>query len=164
MPACCSVESCAITAVDPSPAYHYTAWDYAGSFLLLSGAVFAYLCYRIGFKVKAKCMVIGSTTQRACKKDGKVILGCHHHRWQKPVAWIRRLGAAARLDPWLYRLHITPPSFAPMTAPVQQTLAAGPAESAPSFDSKMTRDAWIAVWSLILALIQAVTGIVALFS
>jgi hypothetical protein len=151
--------------VKPPPAHHYTVWENIGYSLLTLAAACAILCYWIGFRVEAQCLVIGKTTGKPCENYGKVILGCpRHHRWKKPVAWIRYLGAANRLDPWLLRLHIRPPSFAPIPTPIAQrsptTTQGAVAPATP--DSKMTREARLAVWGLGLAFIQTATGIITL--
>jgi hypothetical protein len=153
-----------LLAVDPQPVRHYTVWENIGYGFLLSGIIFLVLCYWLGFKIKAKCLVIGSTTKKPCPNDGTVVLGCRrHHRWKKPVAWVRHMGAASWLDPWLYRLNIVPPSFAPMPMPA----VAAPTAEAPSAPpgtpgSRMTLEAKIAVCSLVFGIIQAGTGVIAL--
>jgi hypothetical protein len=88
-----------VIAAASSPVPHNTIWENVGLVLLLTGAALIYLCYRFAFKIKAKCLVIGSTTNALCPLDGSVVLGCkRHHRWRKPVAWIRHLGGAKWLD------------------------------------------------------------------
>lgn len=153
-------------ATNPPPLHHYTVWQNIGYSLLSLAVICAILFYWIGFRVEAKCLVLGKTTKRPCEKFGKVILGCpQYHRWKKPVAWIRYLGAAKRLDPWLLRLHITPPSFAPMPTPAVErppTTKQGAAEL-PVPNSRMTREARIAAWGLFLAIIQTGTGILSLW-
>lgn len=162
--ACHGPRNIRLLAIDSPPVHHYTTLDYIGGSLILLALVSAFVVYRAGFKVKAKCLVIGRTTRTPCKNGGSVILGCRHHRWQKPVAWIRHLGADNRLDPWLYRLHIVPPSFAPMPVPVVQRAPTAAEEASPlTPDPKMTREVRIAIWSLFVGIIQAVTGIMALF-
>jgi len=59
---------------------------------------------------------------------------CLEHSWLygtkalgSPEAGVRHMGAASRLDPCLYRLHIVPPSFAPMPMPA----VAAPVAEAP---------------------------------
>jgi hypothetical protein len=149
-------------------AHHYTAWENLGYALLLFGAVCLFVCYRFAFKIKAKCMVIGNTTKRPCKRDASVVLGCQDHRWDKPVAWFRHLGAASWLDPWLNRFHIVPPSFAPVPMPVVETAPAGNlltvmAVAPVAQSNRMSRDLKVACWSLVCGIVQATTGIIALW-
>jgi hypothetical protein len=153
------------------PAHHYTAWEDLGYALLLSGIAFLVLCYWFAFKIKAKCMVIGSTTNEPCDLNATVVLGCkRHHRRLKPVAWIRHLGAARWLDPWLYRFHIVPPSFAPMPKPVARpapagtvlTITATTVAQVPAQAGGMSTELQVAIWSLAVGVIQAVTGLIAL--
>ena len=153
-----------LLAVDPQPVQHYTVWEHLGYGLLLSGIGCLYLCYRLGFKVKAHCLVVGSASKKPCPKKGTVVLGCQHHKWKKPIAWLRHLGAAAWLDPWLYRLHVVPPSFAPMPMPTVQAGSAGaaPSENLARPGSRMTLEVRIAMWALVFAIIQASTGVIAL--
>jgi hypothetical protein len=155
-------------AVDQVPVQQNTVWENIGLILLLLACACGYVCYRLGFKVKAKCLVIGKTTKRPCPNDSKVILGCDkHHKWKKPWAWLRHLGAAPLLDPWFYRLHVVPPSFAPMPMPVVPAPSASGASSPAQPESlapgtRMTREVRIALWALVFAIIQASTGIIAL--
>jgi len=144
--------------------HHYTAWENIGYGLLTLAIISLVLCYRLGFKVKAKCLVIGSTTRKPCPNDGTVILGCRqHHRWKKPVAWVRHMGAASWLDPWLYRLHIGPPSFAPMPMPaVAAPVAETPSTPLATPGPRMALEARIAAWALVVGIIQAGTGVIAL--
>ncbi|WP_212987248.1 hypothetical protein [Actinoplanes auranticolor] len=154
-----------LLAVEPSPVHEYTVWDNIGYSLLLLAFLTAWLCYWVGFKVKAKCLVVDESTQKPCTEDARVILGCEElHKWKKPWAWLRHLGAASWLDRWCNRLHIVPPSFAPMPMPRVATAPASfPAAPQPQTPgTKMTREARIAVWALIFAIIQAGTGIIAL--
>jgi hypothetical protein len=149
-------------------AHHYTAWEHLGYALLVSGALFLIACYWVGFRMKAKCLVVGSTTNRPCDRDGNVVLGCWQHRWQKPVAWIRHLGAARWLDPWLYRLHKVPYSFMPMPMPVIKAGRAGnlltvaALAQPPAQSGRMSKELKVASWSLVCAVVQAATGIVTL--
>ncbi len=158
------------------PAHHYSAWENLGYAFLLSGVAFLFLFYWFGFKIKAKCMVIGSSTRRPCKNDATVVLGCkRRHRLHKPVAWIRHLGAARWLDPWLYRVHIVPPSFTPVKVPLPP-LSVAPTSSRGAvavmarpevsevdpLRTGMSAELKIAVWSLVFAVIQAGTGVIAL--
>ncbi|MFD6664643.1 hypothetical protein ACFWDK_20030 [Micromonospora chalcea] len=149
---------------DPTPAHQPSFWENVGGLLLLSAIAFLSACYWFGFKVNAKCLVIAKTTQKPCMKDGKVLVGCRHHKWKKTVAWIRHMGASRSLDPWFYRLHMVPPSFAPM--PMPAVVPASPAQvsgAAPEVPGRrMTREARFAMWSLIFGILQAGTGIVAL--
>jgi hypothetical protein len=149
------------------PAHPYTGWENLGYALLLSGALFLYACFWIGFRMKAKCLVVGSTTNRPCDRDAKVVLGCYQHKMQKPVAWIRHLGAASWLDPWLYRLHKVPYSFTPMPMPVIPatlggTLLAVNPTSATSVRAGMSTELKVASWSLFFGIIQALSGIISL--
>jgi hypothetical protein len=149
-------------------AHHYTAWENLGYVLLVSGALFIYVCYWIGFRMKAKCLVIGSTTNRPCDRDAKVVLGCWQHKKQKPVAWIRHLGAASWLDPWLYWLHKVPYSFTPMPMPVVRAVPVGSlltataASPAPVRARRMSLELKLASWSLAFGIVQAVSGIISL--
>lgn len=151
------------------PAPHYTAWENLGYSLLVLGAVSLYVCYRFAFKTKAKCMVVGTTTRRPCKRDASVLLGCQDHRWRKPVAWLRHVGGANWLDPWLNRFHIVPPSFTPVatpvahTAPPGNTLTVTAPPQAETRNAKMSRDFKVACWSLGFSIVQAATGVIALW-
>jgi len=153
-----------LLAVDPQPVHHYTAGESIGLWLLILTSIPLYLCYHLGFKIKAKCLVIGSTTKKPCQNDGTVVLGCRlHHRWKKPVAWVRHMGAASWLDPWLYRLHIVPPSFAPMPIPTVATpITEAPSTPLVTPGSRMKLEARIAAWALVFGIIQAGTGVIAL--
>jgi hypothetical protein len=152
-------------AVDAQPAHHYTLWENIGYSLFFLALISFVLAYWLLFKVKAKCLVIGRTTKRRCDRDATVVLGCRqHHKWKKPVAWIRHLGAARWLDPWLYRLHIEPPSFAPMPTPAVRAAPAGvaPKPSSGTPASGMTMEAKIGLWALAVGIVQAGTAIIAL--
>lgn len=149
--------------VDATTVHDYTVWENIGYSLLLSSFIFVGLGYWLGFKVTAKCLVIGGSTGRPCLNNAKVVLGCHKHRRTKAVAWVRHLGAAKWLDPLLYRFHIVPPSFAPMPIPVVQSSSAAPPATPPTRPStRMTLEARLAMWSLTFGIIQAGTGIIAL--
>ena len=148
----------------PAPAAQYTAWDYVGSALLFTAAACFYLCYRLGFKIEAECRIIPKNGYKPCTTAARVVLGCDEHRWAKPVAWIRHMGAASRLDPFLYRLHITPPRFEPLVIP-----PAPPGPSVKSADGvaptkplKAPLEVRVAIWSLVFAIVQAACGVVAL--
>jgi hypothetical protein len=143
----------------------YTFWENVAGVLTLSALLCLGLFYLVGFKLRAKCLVIGKTTKKPCPRDGSVVLGCRQaHKWKKPVAWIRHMGAARWLDPWLYRLHIVPPSFAPMPMPTVEAVAAGAAPSSPLEvpGSRMTMEAKVAIWSLIFAIIQTFLAAISL--
>ena len=95
---------------------------------------------------------------------------CLEHSWLygtkalgSPEAGVRHMGAASRLDPCLYRLHIVPPSFAPMPMPaVAAPVAEAPGTPLATPGPRMALEARIAVWALIFGIIQAGTGVIAL--
>ncbi|WP_328341256.1 hypothetical protein [Micromonospora sp. NBC_00421] len=101
-------------AASPEPVGQPTFWENVVCILFWSAALFLYVCYYFGFRIEAKCLVITKTTRKPCAKDGKILVGCQRHKRQKLVAWVRHMGAAKWIDPWLYRLHMVPPSFAPL--------------------------------------------------
>lgn len=139
-------------------------WENVVCILFWSAVLFLYVCYYFGFRIEAKCLVITKTTRKPCAKDGKILVGCRRHQRQKLVAWVRHLGAANWIDPWLYRLHIVPPSFAPLPIhPAQATarsVASPVATATPG--RRMTIEARIALWALAFAILQAITALVAL--
>lgn len=142
-----------------------TFWENVGCIMLCSAALFLFICYWFGFKLEARCLVIGKRTGKPCMRNGKVVVGCQVHKWQKLVAWIRHLGAASWLDRALYRLHVVPPSFAPLPVP---SVSLPPGEEATRGSTpiapgrKMTVEARIAFWALAVGSIQTVVAIIAL--
>ncbi|MBM0232492.1 hypothetical protein JNW91_11815 [Micromonospora sp. STR1_7] len=122
-----------------------------------------YVCYYFGFRINAKCLVLTKTTRKPCARDGKVLVGCRQHKRQKTVAWIRAMGAANWLDPWFYRLHIVPPSFASLPtspAPVAHQVTSPAAVETPG--RRITVEARIALWALAFSVLQAFTALIAL--
>ncbi|MFC7547182.1 hypothetical protein [Plantactinospora sp. GCM10030261] len=153
-----------ILAAATEPVREPTFWENVGCIMLCSAALFLFICYWFGFKLEAKCLVIGKRTGKPCMKNGKVVVGCQVHKWQKLVAWIRHLGAASWLDRLLYRLHVVPPSFAPLPVP---SVHLPPDEAIPRSTPvapgrKMTLEARIALWALAVGSIQTVVAIIAL--
>ncbi|WP_091082564.1 hypothetical protein [Micromonospora nigra] len=153
-----------LVAANPEPVAQPTFWENVVCILFFSSIGVLYVCYYFGFRIDAKCLVITKTTRRPCMKDGKVLVGCPKHKRQKTVAWVRHLGAASWLDPWLHRLHIVPPSFAPVpsppTPPAVQGVASPVVTQTPG--RRMALEARIALWALGFGVLQAVTALVAL--
>ncbi|MEV5768959.1 hypothetical protein AB0L34_30990 [Micromonospora sp. NPDC052213] len=153
-----------LLAANSEPAHQPTFWENVVCVLFWSTALFLYICYYFGFRIDAKCLVLGRTTKKPCMNDGKVIVGCRLHKRQKIVAWVRHMGAARWLDPWLHRLHIVPPSFAQLPIHVAQatpqSVASPLATSVPG--KRMTVEARIALWALAFGILQAITAVVAL--
>ncbi|MFV2103175.1 hypothetical protein [Micromonospora sp. LOL_024] len=153
-----------LLAANSEPAAQPTFWDNVVCILFCSAGLFLYVCYYFGFRINAKCLVLAKTTRKPCTKDGKILVGCQQHGRQKIVAWVRHLGAASWLDPWLYRLHIVPPSFAPL--PLHPAQAAAPSVALPVASEtpgkRMTLEARIALCALALTVLQAITALLAL--
>ncbi|MCZ7373281.1 hypothetical protein [Micromonospora sp. WMMC250] len=153
-----------LLAANPEPVAQPTFWENLVCILFCSAALFLYVCYYFGFKIDAQCLVLTKTTRKPCTKDGKILVGCRQHKRQKLVAWVRHLGAAGWLDPWLYRLHIVPPAFAPpplQPAPaVAHSVAPLVVPETPS--KRMTFEARIALCALTLAVLQTITALLAL--
>lgn len=153
-----------LVAANPEPVAQPTFWENVGGFLFLSAVALLYVCYYFGFRIDAKCLVLTKTTRKPCARDGKILVGCRQHKRQKMVAWVRHLGAASWLDPWFYRLHIVPPSFAPL--PISPAPAAAHSVASPAVTEtpsrRMTVEARIALWALAFGVLQAFTALVAL--
>ncbi len=153
-----------LLAANSEPVPQSTFWENVVCILFWSAILFLYVCYYFGFRIDAKCLVVTKTTRKPCTKDGKILVGCRQHKRQKLVAWVRHMGAASWLDPWLYRMHIVPPSFAPLPMhPAQATAqSVAPPMVTETPGRRMTLEARIALWALAFGILQAITALVAL--
>ncbi|MEV4387911.1 hypothetical protein AB0J68_19710 [Micromonospora sp. NPDC049580] len=155
-----------LVAANPGPAAQPTFWENVVCLLFVSSVGLLYVCYYFGFRINAKCLVLTKSTRKPCARDGKILVGCRQHKRQKTVAWIRHMGAASWLDPWFYRMHIIPPSFASLpSAPAPAPAVAHQVTSpvvAETPGRRLTVEARIALWALAFSVLQAFTALVAL--
>ncbi|MDG4760512.1 hypothetical protein [Micromonospora sp. WMMD710] len=146
------------------PVAQPTFWDNVACIMFGSASLLLYLCYYFGFSINAQCLVLTKTTRKPRTKDGKILVSCRQHGRQKVVAWVRHLGAASWLDPWLHRLHIVLPSFAPLPLyPAQATApSVAPPVTSETPGKRMTLEARIALCALTLGVLQTITALLAL--
>jgi hypothetical protein len=147
-----------------------------GLWLLLGGILLLVLAYLIGFKVTARCRVL-TDKGTPCKRTAKVVLGCKRdHKWEKPVAWLRRVGFRRPIDRVYLQLTKEPPVLVPFGGlPAEEAARIRrrnlPVETDPDLPTTPQERAQqqaqianyrVARWSLNFGIIQAVTGIVSL--
>jgi hypothetical protein len=143
--------------------------------LVLAGLAFLALFVYVGFKMKAKCRIL---TDRGtpCKRNSKVVLGCKQdHKWEKPVAWLRRVGFRRLIDRLYLQFTKEPPVLVPFgglppdeAAEIKFRHTAVFAHSDPLTPKELREQRAqvanyrVAQWSLIFGIVQALTGIVSL--